>query len=67
MNHVQKENIYLSPDEIHEIEKCIEWSAQNGYYKAEEAAKIFGRLIGEEMYLDQAYYNSYAWRNIKES
>ena len=51
---------------MEEIKKCIAWSAQQGYYRAEESAKELGKIIGEEMYCDQPYYNAYIWRKIEK-
>ena len=48
--------------ELQETKDCIAWAAQQTYMNAEKAAKEIEKLTGEEMFLDQAYYNYYSWR-----
>lgn len=49
--------------EYRTIEDAIAWAAQHDYTHAEDAAKELGKLTGREMYPDQVYYNSHAWRD----
>jgi len=43
------------------VEKCIAWAMQQGYFNAEETAKELGKVTGRTMRLDQAYYDNYKW------
>jgi hypothetical protein len=48
------------------VEQAIAWAAQQTYVNAMDAAREYGAAYGREMFLDQAYYNSWYWRNAGE-
>lgn len=48
-----------------QVEAALAWAAQQTYYRAEEAAREYGDLVGREMYCDQPYYNAWKWRDKK--